>query len=229
MAVHSAFEKKYVEHDKMSDVEGLLEHFNLPPKTIVFIRKNIRAIQIAIAALVLAVVAYSMYGSYRDNRIEEAASALSLALELPAEQQAAALQAVSADYSGTEAAIWATVELADNYVVNKKYDDAVKAYKVVAEKVSGSDPLRLLALFGEAQASEAAGQYDDARVVYTKLKAETGYKDLAFLGIARTYEVEEAIDKAIATLNEYLITMDENQPQAKAFIESKVIRLKSEK
>lgn len=227
MSNDNVFEKKYVANDAMSNVEGLLEHFNLPPKVISFIRKNVRAIQIGSAVVVIAVVAFSLYGSYREKRIEEASSALTLALEQKAEQQQIALQKVTTDYSGTMAAVWARVEIAHNYMDEKKYDDAQKMYNLVATKAGKKNPLRPLALLGEAQAFEFLGKYENTRQIYKELKELTGYKDLSFMGIARSWEVEGNIENAITTYNEYLMTMEGTQPQAKAYIESKVVRLKT--
>lgn len=226
MSNDNVFEKKYVANDTMSNVEGLLEHFNLPPKAISFIRKNVRAIQIGTAVVVIAVVAFSLYGSYREKRLEEASSALSLALEQKPDQQLVALQKVSTDFSGTVAAAWARVEIAHNYMNEKKYDDAQKMYNLVATKAGKSDPLRPLALLGEAQAFEFLGKYNNARQIYQELKELAGYNDLSFMGIARSWEAEGNVENAITTYNEYLLTMEGTTPQAKAYIESKVVRLK---
>ena len=56
MASESAFNKRLTEETSMDQVEGLLEHLNLPPKAIDFIRKNQRMLQIALAVVVAVVV-----------------------------------------------------------------------------------------------------------------------------------------------------------------------------
>ena len=80
MASDSAFNKRLTAETTLDKVEGLLEHFNLPPRTIRFIRANLRLIQFAIAVLVAAIVFWSLYSSYRDRQREEGASALSKAM-----------------------------------------------------------------------------------------------------------------------------------------------------
>ena len=83
MAGESAFDKRHVEASTLSDVEGLLEHLNLPPAVIKYIRTNKKKIQIVATLSLVLIVALAVYDSYRNQRIEEAASALAKKSKLP--------------------------------------------------------------------------------------------------------------------------------------------------
>lgn len=228
MAQQSVFEKKYVEKDTMSDVEGVLEHFNLPPNVISFIRKHVRAIQIGIAVVVVAVVVFSLYGSYRDKKITNASNALTLALEESAESRVSALQAVVEDYSGTDSALWAQVEIANQQMEAKEFAKAQVLYNSIIDITEEDNPLYPLSLFGEAQALENQEKYEEARAIYVKMKDVAGYKELAYFGIGRTHEAQKNIDSAIETYNEYLLSSVEGETQAKKIAEAKIVRLKAQ-
>ena len=80
MSSENAFNKRLAPETSMDQVEGLLEHFNLPPKVISFIRKNKRRIQGVVGLIIIMVVTWSLYGSYKEKLQEESATALSLAI-----------------------------------------------------------------------------------------------------------------------------------------------------
>jgi len=229
MSQQSVFEKKYVENDKMNDVEGVLEHFNLPPQFISFIRKHVRIIQISIAVIVVLVIAVVMFKTYQEKKVRDSSNALSLAIEESGENKINALNSVVSDYSGTDAALWATVELGHQYMKDQKFSKAQLEYSKVANDTAVEHPAHPLALFGQGQAYEALGNYDDAKIIYQGLKDIEGYRDIAFLGIARSYEAKEEFEAAIAIYNEYLLTREGASPQVKKYIEGKIARLQRQK
>ena len=62
MAGQSAFDKQQIQERSHSEGSGLLEHLNLPPAVIRFIRKNKKNLQIGaavIGVLVISLTAYS--------------------------------------------------------------------------------------------------------------------------------------------------------------------------
>ena len=229
MAGESAFDKRHVEANALSDVEGLLEHFNLPPGVISYIRKNKTMLQIALAVVVGTVVFWALYGSYLEKKIEKSTSALTVAMQTGAEEKPAALEKVSSEFSGTSAAVWAKVELAHLDMQDKKFADAAEKYTAIKNGLDSSDPLYPLTIFGIAQAREANHDYKAAAEHYGLLKDITGYQVIGHTGIARIQETEGEIGKALETLNSYLATLagtpadDAN----KRFIEEKIARLKA--
>lgn len=227
MTKPSVFDKRYVEKDKMDDVEGLLEHFNLPPKFIAFVRHNVRLVQLVIAVIVVAVVAGSLYSSYRDGQIKESASALALALEKDGPAQLTALEAVAANYKGRDAAMWANIEIGHAYMDSQDYAKAIEAYSPVLAQVDTTNALYPVVLFGIAEALEGNGQYAEAFAKYDAMREFTGYKELAYLGMARSWEARGDIEKAILTYNDFLLNLEDMNSPSKTYVESKIIRLQA--
>lgn len=229
MSTESAFNKRLTEETTMDQVEGLLEHFNLPPKAITFIRKNQRMIQVVIGLVVVAVVAWSLYGSYVEKQREAGATALSLAMERPDSEKAVALAGVIEKYGSTTSATWAEVELAHLDMRNGSFDDAAAKYSGLAVQLKDSNPLKPLAIYGLAQAYEAGNKYSDAEVQYNLIKEIKGYEAIGYIGLGRLEEAQGNIDKAIAVLNNFVLAAgdDPSFTQSRSEIESKIARLKA--
>ncbi len=229
MAGESAFDKRHVEASAVSQVEGLLEHLNLPPAVISYIRKNKTMVQIAIVLIITVVVAWSLYGSYRENTIEKASSALSVALGKGPSEKESALAKVVADFSSTSSALWARVELAHLDMEKAKYAEAAEKYSMIKKDLKADNPLYALAVYGIAQAQEANREYKGASEAYQLLKDLGGYEAIGSTGIARIQAAQGETAKAIETLNGYLGSLD-GTPATEAnklLIEEKIARLKA--
>lgn len=229
MSTESAFNKRLTEESTMDQVEGLLEHFNLPPKTIIFIRKNQRIIQGIIGIIIVAVVAWSLYGSYTEKQRENGATALSLAIEKKSDARVTALKDVMATYSKTSSAIWAEVELAHIDMKDKMFSGAAEKYNTLNQKIDQDNPLKPLVIFGIGQAYEAENKYTEAETQYNILKDFKGYEPIAYTGLGRLEEAQGNIDKAIAVLNNFVLTAgdDASFAQSRSEIEAKIARLKA--
>jgi len=230
MANESAFNKKLTAETSMDKVEGLLEHFNLPPKMIDFIRLNQRILQVGLEIIIIAVVFWALYGSYRERIKEEASTALSTALQTDKADQAKALRAVVDKYGSTSSALWARVEIAHLDMKNSMYADAAKKYTEILPDVKTSNPLHPLVLFGLAQALEGEKRFDEATKQYDLLKNIKGYEQIAYAGMGRIEESQGHIDKAIAIYNDFLLFMGEDPAFAgdQAEIKMKVAKLKAQ-
>lgn len=231
MSEQSAFEKRYVDPKDQSDVEGLLEHFNLPPKAIAFLRRNKRQVQVVIAVVLVAVVALSLYKSYREDRVEKAASALAVAAKEPVASRAAALKSVADEYSNTDSGMWAEVELGHLAMEEKRFVDAASIYGAVEAKTEKDNPLYALALAGKAQSYEAANKTDEAYTAYDLLKVVKGYQYTAYSGLARILEEKGEIDKAMGIYGQYLaiLTAEDGNEAEQSAIEEKIARLQIKK
>ncbi len=229
MAGESAFNKKLTAETNMEKVEGLLEHFNLPPKAIDFIRDNQRILQIGIVIIVIAVVFWALYGSYRERIQDESSTALSTALQTDQAAQAGALRAVVEKYSGTPSALWARIDIAQLDMKNGSYADAAKKYAEVLPDVKTANPLHPLVVFGLAQALEGDKRFEEAAKQYDILKNVKGYEQIAYTSRGRIEEEQGHVDKAIAIYNDFLLFMgdDAAYSQAQAEIKAKVARLKA--
>ncbi len=228
MSSESAFEKRLTEETKMDKVEGVLEHFNLPPKLIDYIRKNQRIIQVSIIAVFSLVVFFSLYSSYREGVVEKAASALSVAMDKPDGERAKSLTLVVDEFGSTDSALWAKIELAHLDMENGEYSSAAKKYMGVLSEVKESSPLNSLLLFGSGQAFEADKKYSEAAAQYNLLKEIPGYEQIGFSGLARIEETQGNFEKALAIFNNFLLNVgdDPSASQARTEIQSRIARLK---
>jgi len=229
MASESAFNKRLTEETNMDKVEGLLEHLNLPPKAIDFIRKYQRQIQIVLAIIIVVVVSLSLYTSYRKGVVEDAASALSSAMQNKGEEKALSLAQVAQEYGNTTSAQWAKIELAHLDMKEGEYAAAAEKYLVELGNLEESDPLYALVLFGAGQALEAGKEYGSAEEQYGLLKEIEGYEQIGYVGLARVQEVQGNLDKASALYNNFLLNLgdDPSSAQARTDIEARIARLKA--
>ncbi len=231
MSEENVFNKKLAPESTMDKVEGLLEHFNLPPKVIAYIRKNQRIIQVTIGVVVVVVVAWSLYGSYVEKMREESANALAVAMEKTGEEKNSALRKVVEDYSSSSSARWAEIELAHGEMQTGNFTAAAEKYRSLLSGIKQENPLYALVVYGIAQAEEAAGNYQQAYEKYDQLKSIKGYESIGYTSLARLEESRNNIDKAIAVYNNFLLAIGEDQSyaDAKADIDRKIARLKARK
>lgn len=229
MASDSAFNKRLNAETTLDKVEGLLEHFNLPPRTIRFIRANLKLIQFAIAVLVAAIVFWSLYSSYQDRQREEGASALSKAMIESQDGQAEALRKVAEEFASTSSALWANIELAHLDMQKGAFTDAGEKYRKVLSEINNSSPVYPLVLFSLAQSLEADKKFPEADKEYDLLKNYKGYEHIAYSAMGRLEEVQGNSEKAIAVYNNFLLSIgdDPSFAQAKEQIEGKIARLKA--
>ncbi len=228
MAKGSVFDKPYQDDRDKNNLEGVLEQFNLPPSIIVFFKTYKRLIQIGVATVIVVVVAWALYGSYRDNRTEKASQALSTAEELEGQPLIDALAEVADNYRGTDAALWATVARAHALVHADRHEEARQAYQAAVGKIGKKSPLHPLLTIGIAQTSEALGDFAQASGAYESLKTIAGFGEAAYLGLGRLHELQGEPEKALEVYEAYLATAaTAGSFGQRAFVEEKITRIKA--
>ncbi len=229
MSHESAYNKRLTEETKMDKVEGVLDHLNLPPKAIEFIRANNRALLTAGIILVAAVVFWSFYGTYRERVREEAASALSQAMLQEPAIRSSVLSLVTEQYGATTSGLWAEVELAHLDMQKNDYEQAAVKYGSLLSSLGAKDPLYPLVLFGLAQAFEASEKYPDAVANYDLLKEIDGYKHIGYMSLGRLEEAQQNNEKAIAIYNNFLLSSgdDPSFAQYRTEVTSRIAMLKA--
>jgi predicted negative regulator of RcsB-dependent stress response len=229
MSAESVFNKRLTTETTLDKVEGLLEHFNLPPKAIAFIRRHAKMLQISIVIILIVVVAVSLYGNYRKKTIEESSTALAKAIASPRDKQGEALQQVVNVYGNTPSARWAKIELAHLEMKGGAYSKAAEQYRRLLPEIKKDEPLFPLVLLGLAQALEADKKFAEAGAEYEQLKGYKGFEHLAFTGQGRLEEAQGNFTKAIGVYNSFLTTIgdDPSFSQAKTEIDGKIARLKT--
>jgi len=228
MSEESPFNLKHASEVAYVEPSGVLDQLNLHPSVVSFIRENKRMLQVAGVVVIALVVSISLYRSYRENRLENGASSLSISMEAEGDAKIEALQHVVSEFAGTPSALWAETELGHIAMKSGEYAKAATLYQTVRDKIKDSNPMYGLLTFGIAQANEAGKEYASSSAMYAELKAVDGYKDEGYLGMARVLEAQNDRQKALAVYEEYLGTFlgkDINE-QAKLMIQEKINRLR---
>lgn len=229
MSKDNVFEKKHGEDKLLNDVSGVLDHLNLPPALVEFVRKNMRAVQIVLAVIVVLTVFFSFYGSYREKKIDKGAQALANAVQSTGTAKTAALEEVAKTYRGDGAAAWAEVEIAHEMLLKGEYTKAAELYSAIAKNAGEDSPLYLLAIYGAAQAEEGGENLSEALGHYDMLKGQPGYESVGFAGVARIQERNGEYDKALATYELYLGELADypsTYPE-KILVEEKMAKIKA--
>ena len=229
MSEHNAFNKIHVDERDKADLGGVLDQLNLPPAFIEFVRRNQRTIYIVLALLATAVVVWALYGSYIEKQQVESSNALMAAEKLEGVDKVNALQQVANDFSGTDSALWARVELARFSIENEEYQKALQQYTEIRGSLPKGSPMYPLVTFGIAQAQEFLDDYQAALQEYALLKNTTGYENIGYSGTARLHELQENIEAAINEYEQYLAILDERGSRApeRSYITEKLTRLKA--
>ena len=230
MAEQSAFEKIHIDENEKSSFEGLLEQLNLPPAVVTFYRENKTIVKVVSASVVAVVVAWALYNSYIENKIEKASSALSDAMELQGDERISALTKVADKYGSTSSGLWAEINKAHEFAREGKTDEGLKKYLEIKKDIGDEDALFPLIVLGIAQLYEKKDAYEEAKKEYEKLKILKGYESLGYLGAARVLELQKDEDGALAEyreyLNNYAASIDIAQ---KALVDAKIARIEASK
>lgn len=229
MAAGSPFEKEYIDERKRTDLASVLEHLNLPPAFIEFVRANQQTIKIVTVVSVVLVVAWSIYDSYSASRVEKSSSALYNALQLDENEKAFALEKVLSDYKGTPATVWAEVELAHNALRKEDFSGAIEKYKIIQESAGKANPIYPLVTYGMARSYEGMQNYSEALEEYEILSEIAGFQSIGAFGAGRIHEIEGRKDEAITIYEKFLSSLDveqQNSPE-KTILEERIARLKA--
>ncbi len=105
---------------------------------------------------------------FQENKMREQAGA-----KLAAARSLEALQAVAEKYPGTDAALLATMNVADLYFQKDQWDQAAARYQEIVERHPES-PLLPSALMGQATILEVKGRVDEALKVYRTIASMHG-------------------------------------------------------
>ncbi len=227
MAKEDIFEKEYVDESDKNNLEVLLEQLNLPPAAVKFVRENKRLVQAAVAGLVILVVGWSLYDSYRDGRIEKSSEALFAAQELSGQEMLDKLAEVEKEYDGTDAALWARINTAQEFLENSQMSEAQQKFKELRDDIKSSSPLWPLVSVGIAQSAEAAGNFQEAVSEYGALMEVEGYQDIGFLGSARVLELQGNREQALELYEQYLTELDPSDALQRVMVEEKIARIKT--
>jgi len=203
MAEQSAFDRNNIKLQTLTPSMGLLEHFNLPPAVIKFLRRNQRAIWTAVTGAVILIVAVSAYTSYRQYRIEKAASALGAALVATQDKQQL-LDKVVQEYGSTPSGLWAQIELGFLEEKEGQGAKAITRFEGINTGLAAKSLMKPLVLSKLAALHENEKQFDKALALYNELAAKESFASDAYRAMGRVNEQLGKTAEAAAMYGKYL-------------------------
>lgn len=227
MAKEDIFDKEYEDERDKNNLEGLLEQLNLPPAVVKFVKENKKLVYAVIGTVVVLVIAWALYGSYRDSRIQKSSEALFSAQALSGQQMLDQLAEVESQFGGTDAALWAQINGAQELMKAGNMEEAHNKFIQVRNDIRSSSPLAPLVSVGIAQTAEAKGDYQGAAAEYEKLVDIEGYQDIGYLGRARVAELQGDPQKALELYQNYLASLDPAAALQRVMVEEKIARIKA--
>ncbi len=227
MSDQNAFNRSSLDLPPMAEPQGLLEQFNLPPSMIKFLRDNSKIIWICIGCIATVVVAVSLFDSYRDYKINQAASALDFAMQ--SDQKESLLQKVVVDYSATPSSKWAKLELVKLNEQQGKLENASSLLTELDSTLSETSPIKPLITIKLADLYQKQNQMDKALGAYTVLAGIKGFEATAYKSMGLIHEGQGHKEQAVNMYRQYLEALKTNEnPQSdpsKMMIESRLYSL----
>ena len=203
MAEQSAFDRKNIQLQTLAPPMGLLEQFNLPPAAITFIRRNQRAIWLAVAGCVLLAAAISAYTSYQQYRYDKAAAALDVALGAKQESRLM-LDKVVQEYEATPSGMWARIELAFLDEKEGQASKAIARFEAINAGLTMQSLLKPLVLGKLAALHEKEKQFDKALLFYGEQATKEGFAPEAYRAMGRVNEQMGKSTEAAAMYGKFL-------------------------
>ncbi len=203
MSEPGTFDPNQLKLQPLGPPPGLLDQFNLPPKVITFMRGHHRSLWAVFIAVIALSLSWAGYDAYRDNRQQQATSALDAAL-LATQDKASQLDKVTAQFAGTDAAQWARVELA---LLDEREGQVAKAITPLQTINAGLDAkalLKPLLLTKLAALAEREGKLDRALALYTELSSWESFATESYRSRGRVSEQLGNKEEAIAMYTKYL-------------------------
>ncbi len=229
MSIESAYKKRLRPESAYDKVEAVLEYLNLPQPVLDFIRRNVTILKWTLILFTVAVVSFSLWKSWHERQIQNAASALAVAAAESPEKRGDALKKVVEEYGSTSSALWAKVKLAHLARNEGRFQEAAQQYAALRSDVAEDNPLFPLLVYGEARALEAAGSFEPAAKQYRKLQNIKGFQFLGSIGEGEILEQQGQGETALAIYNNFIVTAGDNPAlkQKKRMMEGKILQLKA--
>lgn len=218
---HSAFTKRHVEEVSPSK-RTLLDELNLPPKVTEFIRQNENPIKIVLIVILVLICANTFWDYYSQKQKDDSASLLAQAMSQTEDAtRIEQLKKVVDQYSGSGAALWGEVTLAQQMLEDGQYQEAVNKYNGIISDVSDDNPIYPLIRHDLARAYELKGEPENSLKQYTALRDIDGFTTIGYLGEARLYEQIGNKDQA-KDAYEKALTQQDLSPVVQEWLEYKL-------
>ncbi|WP_310598696.1 tetratricopeptide repeat protein [Desulfobulbus sp.] len=203
MADQNSIDRDAIKFQPLTPV-GLLEQFNLPRKTVFFIRRYQQLIWLVVVAVLAAILGTAGFSTWREYREEKAAAALDGALAAKQDNRKLLDQVVQ-DFGSTASGRWARIELAFLDEKEGQRAQAIGRLTEINASLAAGTPLKPLVLTKLAGLCENDKQFDKAVAFNTELVAlGDNFAATAYQALGRLNEQMGKKDEAVAMYNKYM-------------------------
>ncbi|MCL1980468.1 MAG: tetratricopeptide repeat protein [Proteobacteria bacterium] len=203
MAEQNSIDRDTVKFQPLTQA-GLLEQFNLPRKAVLFIRRHLWLIWLAVTVILVVVLGTAGFSTWREYQEEKGAAALDAALAAKQDNRKL-LEQVALDFSSTSSGRWARIDLAFLDEQEGQRTQAIGRLTEINAALSASSPLKPLVLTKLAGLCENEKQFDQAVAFNTELAAlGNNFAASAFQALGRLNEQMGKPDEAVAMYNKYM-------------------------
>ena len=227
MDQQSAFSKKKLQTINIEKSDWM-EELNLPPELIKFLRGNAKALQIGGIVVLLLLIAYGGFEFFHNKRHQNSTAFLAQAVKIQdLQERKAKLQEVVDKYSGTDAGLWARIDLAHLSYDQGQFDDAITFFSQALKKADSDNSAIPLIEYGLANAYEQKKDFADAKDYFARLAAFKSFEREGSLGIARIEEKQGDLAAALQSYEKVLTLDGKKEGGDNAWLEEKVHSLKA--
>lgn len=210
------------------DKRDWMEELNLPPALAKFLQEQRQAIEICLAVGLLLVVGYFGTTYYLHRHLENGTGMLAraAAIQNPKERKAW-LEEVVKKYGGSDAGLWARIDLAHQAYAGGKYDEAIKYFRQALAKAESGNSIVPLLEYGLANAYEQKKDFKDAEAEFHKLAGFKPFDRQAFLGEGRIREQQGDLAGALKAYQKVLNLGEKDRAGSDDWLAEKVHALQA--
>jgi len=203
MADQNSIDRDAIKLQPLAPV-GLLDQFNLSRKTILFIRRHLWLIWLAVAAILAVILATAGFSTWREYHEEKGAAALNAALAAKQDNRKL-LEQVDQDFRSTASGRWARVELAFLDEKEGQRTQAIDRLTEINANLATGSPLKPLMLTKLATLCENDKQFDKAVAFNIELAAwGDNFAAQAYQALGRLNEQMGKKDEAAVMYNKFM-------------------------
>lgn len=217
----NAFTKRHVE-EVTAAKRTLLDELNLPPKIKKYLRDNALFLQLSFVFIIAGICFWNYYSYYKTTQNDQAAQQLSQAMLMTdVVQRTAALEKISTDFPSAGSSRWSQLALANDYLSQKEYPQAISILQALNKDVDRDNPLFPLLQQFTGVAYELNGELESALSHYKTLTTLPGFEALGYIESGRVYELQGMAGEA-KDVYEKAYSANDIKPDQRAWVEEKM-------
>lgn len=226
MNQQNAFSKKNLQTINI-EKRDWMEELNLPPELIKFLRGKAKVLQIGGAVALLCFLGYYATHFHLNKQREQSTALLAKAVEVQSPQERKAkLQEVVDKFGGSDAGLWARIDLAHQAFDEGHSAEAITFFEQALEKVGSGNSIIPLIEYGLANAYEQKKELGNAMTHFLALAGYKGFERQGELGVARIQEKKGELAAALKTYEKVAALNEKEKVSGNEWLDEKIRSLK---